>query len=129
MGNVGKVVCSSQGSRGVSNLSTAFTLELALMVRDLYQIFQDATLEFSQIKVPTISKVLPLFKMVQQHLEDALRDPDLVKDKSSQKYRRLKHGLRAGLDKINIHLEKALVGDYPLLDAGEYFIYFNLINS
>jgi hypothetical protein len=113
----------------MSNLSAAFTLELALMVRDLYQKFQDATLEFSQTKVPTISKVLPLFKMVQQHLEDALRDPDLVKDKSGQKYRGLKHGLRAGLDKINIHLEKALVGDYPLLGAGEYFIYFNLINS
>jgi hypothetical protein len=111
-----------------SNLST-FTLELALMVHDLYQKFQDATLEFSQTKVPTISKVLPLFKIIQQHLEDALRDPDLIKDKSSQKYRGLKHGLKAGLDEINIHLEKASIGDYLLLGIGEYFIYFDLINS
>lgn len=81
--------------------------------------FQDATLEFSQTKVPTISKVLPLFKMIQQHLEKALDDPDLAKDKSGMKYRGLKTGLKTGLEKINIHLEKALVGDYPLLGAGE----------
>ena len=36
------------------------------------------------------------------------------------RYWGLKHGLKAGLDKINIHLEKALVGDYPLLGAGEF---------
>ena len=64
--------------------------------------------------------VLPLYKMIQQHLKNALQDPDLVKDKSGQKYWGLKHGLKAGLDKIEIHLEKALVGDYPLLGAGEF---------
>jgi len=53
--------------------------------------------------------------MIQQHLKDALKDSDLIKDKSGQKYRGLKRGFQAGLDKINIHLEKALVGDYPLL--------------
>jgi len=62
--------------------------------------------------------VLPLYKTIQRHLEDALRDPDLVKDKSGQKYRGLKHGFQAGLNKINTHLEKALIGDYPLLGAG-----------
>jgi hypothetical protein len=41
--------------------------------------FQDATLEFSQAKTPTISKVLPLYKMIQQHLEEALKDPDIAK--------------------------------------------------
>ena len=49
------------------------------MLYDMVQKFQDATLEFSQTKVPTISKVLPLFKMIQQHLEDSLRDPDIRK--------------------------------------------------
>jgi hypothetical protein len=43
-------------------------------------------------------------------------------NKSGQKYHRLKHELKAGLDKINIYLEKALIRDYPLLGAGEYFI-------
>ena len=87
-----------------------------------FQKYQDATLEFSQSKVPTISKVLPLFKTIQQHLEDALKDPDFAKDKSGQKYRGLKRGLKFGLDKMNHHLEKALVGDYPLLGAGECLI-------
>ena len=68
-----------------------------------------------------ITKVLPLIKMIQQHLEDALKDPDLTKDKSGQKYWGLKCGLQEGLRKINTHLDKALIGDYPLLGAGEYF--------
>jgi hypothetical protein len=93
------------------------------MVCNLYQKFQDATLEFPQTKVPTISKVPPLFKMIQQHLEDAFRDPNLIKDKSSQKYHGLKHRLRAGLDKINIHLKKALVGDYPLCQGTPEYIF------
>jgi hypothetical protein len=84
------------------------------------QKFQDATLEFSQTKVPTICKVLPLFKTIQHHIQDALHDPDLVRDKSGQKYGGLKSGLKAGLKKLDIHLEKALIGDYPLLSAGEF---------
>jgi hypothetical protein len=82
-------------------------------VHSTFQKYQNATLKFSQLKVPTISKVLPLFKMIQQHLEDVLKDPELVKDKSGQRYQGLKHSLKFGLDKMNIHLEKALVGDYP----------------
>ena len=58
--------------------------------------------------------------MVQQHLQVALDDPDLNKDSSGMRYRGLKHGLKAGLNKINTHLEKALVGDYPLLGANEF---------
>jgi hypothetical protein len=85
-------------------------------------------LKFSQMKVPTISKVLPLFKMIQHHLKDVLRDPDLIKDKSGQKYCGLKCGFKAGLNKINNHLEKALVGDYLLLGAGEFLIIYDLID-
>jgi len=66
--------------------------------------------------------------MIQHHLEAALRDPDLAKDKSGQKYCRLKCGLKAGLNKMNIHLKKALVGDYPLLGMGEFLIIYNLID-
>jgi hypothetical protein len=95
--------------------------EIKLTLRAASKKFQDATLEFSRTKTPTITKVLPLFKMIQQHLEDALKDPDLSKDKSGQKYRGLKRGLQEGLSKIKIHLDKALVGDYPLLGAGECF--------
>jgi hypothetical protein len=59
--------------------------------------------------------------MIQQHLEKSLRDPDLIKDKSGQKC--------SGLKKINIHLEKALVGDYPLLRAGESLVIFKVDSS
>ena len=82
------------------------------------KVFQDATLEFSQTKVPTISKVLPLFKMIQQHLQKALEDPDLAKDRSGMKYRGLKTALKCGLTKINAYLVKASVSDYTLLGAG-----------
>ena len=58
----------------------------------------------------------------------ALRDPDFAKDKSGQKYCGLKCSFKAGLNKINIHLKKALVGDYPLLGAGEFPIICNLID-
>jgi hypothetical protein len=81
--------------------------------------FQDATLEFSQTKVPTICKVLPLFKAIQHHIRDALNDSDLTRDKSGLKYGGLKSCLKAGLKKLDIHLEKALIGDYPLLGAGK----------
>jgi hypothetical protein len=85
------------------------------------QKYQAATLEFSQTGVPTIRKVLLLYKMIQQHFGSALQDPDLIRDRSGQKYRGLKSGLKAGLNKINIYIENALVGDYPLLGAGECF--------
>jgi hypothetical protein len=74
--------------------------------------------EFSKTKILIISMVLPLYKMI-QNLKNALQDPDLIKDKSSQKYWGLKRGLKVGLDKIEIHLEKALMVDYPL-GAGEF---------
>lgn len=64
--------------------------------------------------------------MIQQHLQKSLQDPDLINDKSGQKYGGLKTGIKAGLEKINIHLEKALVGDYPLLGAGESVFVFEM---
>jgi len=50
-----------------------------------------------------------LFKAIQQHLKNVLEDPNLIKDKSGQKYQGLKGGLKVGLTKIDIYLEKALV--------------------
>jgi hypothetical protein len=42
-----------------------------------------------------------------------------AKDRSGMKYRGLKTALKCGPEKIDTYLEKALVGDYPLLSAGE----------
>src|SRR4051812_19507186 len=111
MGDACEAMCSSQGERHI-----CCSLHES---HHAIQVYQDVTLQFSQTKVPSICKVLPLFKAIQQHLQKALDDPDLAKDKSGMKYRGLKAGLKAGLEKINIYLEKALVGDYPLLGAGE----------
>jgi hypothetical protein len=66
--------------------------------------------------VPTICKVLPLYKTIQKHLEVAILDPDLENDEAYG----LKGALEAGLAKIDLHLGKALVGDYPLLGAGTW---------
>jgi len=70
----------------VCRMSNNYLICSRVNVHSSFQKYQDATLKFSQSKVPTISKVLPLFKMIQQHLEDALKDPELMKDKSGQKY-------------------------------------------
>ena len=77
------------------------------------------TSEFSQTMVLTISKVLPLMKMIQQYLKHALEVSDLTRDKLGMKYWGLKIVLKCGLKKINNYLKKALVGDYPLLSAGK----------
>jgi hypothetical protein len=61
--------------------------------------------------------VLPLYKMIQQHLMMTINDPDLREDTLG-----FKSGLKSGLKKINKHLETALVGDYPLLGASQSFV-------
>ena len=78
------------------------------------QKFQLATLELSKSKVPTICMVLPLYKMIERHLQTAIEDDDL----RHEVFLGLKNGLKAGLKKTRKHLDKALEGDYPLLGAG-----------
>jgi hypothetical protein len=56
--------------------------------------------------------------MIQQHLQTALKDPNLTKDRSGMKYQGLKTAWKFGLAKINTYLEKALVSDYTLLGTG-----------
>ena len=65
----------------------------------------------------TICKVLPIYKAIQEHLKDILMDPDLA-DTQNVEYAKLKNGVWVGLEKMDIHLVKALKGDYPLLRAG-----------
>ena len=88
-----------------------------MMLNDLTQKYQEATLEFSTTTAPTICKVLPIYKAIQEHLKNTLEDPDLT-DMQNAEYAKLKNGVRAGLGKMDIHLAKALKGDYSLLSAG-----------
>jgi hypothetical protein len=73
--------------------------------------------------------VLPLYKMIERHLQTAIEDEDL----RHESFLGLKNGLKAGLKKTKKHLDKALEGDYPLLGAGMWFniytpSFFELIN-
>jgi hypothetical protein len=61
--------------------------------------------------------VLPLYKMIEWHLQIAIEDEDLC----HKSFLGLKNGLKAGLKKTKKHLDKALEGDYPLLGAGMWF--------
>ncbi|KAF7296753.1 Reverse transcriptase-RNase H-integrase [Mycena indigotica] len=68
------------------------------------------TLEFSKKNVPTISKVLPLYKLMETKLTAMATE-----------YESAPHGmanaLRAGAQIATKYIEKALIGDYALLGA------------
>ena len=73
--------------------------------------------------------VLPLYKMIEQHLQTAIEDEDL----RHESFLGLKNGLKARLKKTKKHLDKALEGDYPLLGAGMWSnmytpSFFELVN-
>ncbi|KAJ7117991.1 hypothetical protein C8R43DRAFT_901672 [Mycena crocata] len=73
------------------------------------QVLENCTLEFSKKTVPTISKILPLYKLMEVSLT-----------KSAEEYRSdptLHAALLAGAKKATKYIDKALVGDYVLLGA------------
>jgi hypothetical protein len=78
-----------------------------------WKIFHQATLELSKAGVPTICKVLPLYRLVQEHLEHALRDLELEYDSYG-----LEDAIQAGLTKLEKYLKRAVKNDYVLLGAG-----------
>ncbi|KAJ7161622.1 hypothetical protein C8R46DRAFT_904718, partial [Mycena filopes] len=81
-------------------------------LRKIVNILQEATLDLSKKKVPTICKVLPLYKIVQTHLEAQLKAIPLAGDSCN-----LRPAIQAGLAKLKTHTERALVSDYPLIGA------------
>ncbi|KAJ7916606.1 hypothetical protein B0H13DRAFT_2323213 [Mycena leptocephala] len=78
----------------------------------MFPVLQDTTLELSKKGVPTICKVLPLYKIVQEHLETSRNAI-----KPSEDTCNLRAAIAAGLAKLKIHVKKALVSDYPLIGA------------
>ncbi|KAF8576980.1 hypothetical protein K439DRAFT_590294 [Ramaria rubella] len=78
----------------------------------ILKIFDQATLELSKTHVPTICKVLPLYKLVQEHLEAALRDLEMEHDIYG-----ISIAVQAGLDKLEKYLDCAMDNDYVLLGA------------
>lgn len=69
------------------------------------------TLEFSKKGVPTIPKILPLYKLMETHLST-------LADKHELEEPQLARALRAGSEKAKVYVGKALISDYPLLGAG-----------
>ncbi|KAF8584650.1 hypothetical protein K439DRAFT_1345601 [Ramaria rubella] len=78
----------------------------------ILEIFHQATLELSKAGVPTICKVLPIYKLVEGHLQHTLRDCKLEYDP-----RGLEKLINAGLTKLNKYLKQAIESDYVLLGA------------
>ncbi|KAJ7263860.1 hypothetical protein C8J57DRAFT_1070296 [Mycena rebaudengoi] len=72
-------------------------------------ILHEVTLDLSKKDVPTICKILSTYKAVEEHLKASICPADDTCN--------LRAVIRAGLDKLAIHTEKALVSDYPLLGA------------
>ncbi|KAF8583621.1 hypothetical protein K439DRAFT_1617328 [Ramaria rubella] len=75
-------------------------------------LFNQATLELSKANAPTICKVLPLYKLVQEHLQCALHDTQLEYNPYG-----LDSAIQAGLDKVEKYLHHAIRSDYILLGA------------
>ncbi|KAG0698114.1 ribonuclease H-like domain-containing protein [Suillus ampliporus] len=75
-------------------------------------LFYTSTLNLSRKHVPTICYTLPLYKQLELHMDTYCRQASEETD-----VHRLEDALVAGLTKLRIHMEKALVSDYPLLGA------------
>ncbi|KAF7348260.1 Reverse transcriptase-RNase H-integrase [Mycena sanguinolenta] len=74
------------------------------------QVLKLVTLEFSKKTVPTICKILPLYKLMESTLTDkATEYEDDEPDLSA--------ALRAGAELATKYISKALFGDFPLLGA------------
>lgn len=80
------------------------------------QVLQDATLEFSKKGVPTISKVLPLYKLMETKLAT-------LADEYEADEPEIARALRAGSEKAQLYVGKALLSDYPLLGAGSLSLF------
>src|SRR5882724_10603910 len=81
-----------------------------MTLTDSFQKYQEATLEFLMTTVPMICKVLLIYKAIQEHSKDTLMDPNLAIMKNAE-YAKLKNSIQAGLEKMDIHLAKALKGN------------------
>jgi hypothetical protein len=76
------------------------------------QIFHLTTLDLSKASVPTISKILLLYKLVEEHLK-CCKDDLQLEDNSYG----LDITIEASLEKLSVYMEKTLVSEYPLLGA------------
>lgn len=82
----------------------------------LAQHLQNATVDLSKKGVPTICKVLPIYKTIEVHLVSAKVEANLHPDATFP----LEDALQAGLKKLRTYISKALKSDYPLLGTSTF---------
>ncbi|KAJ7797589.1 hypothetical protein B0H14DRAFT_3493573 [Mycena olivaceomarginata] len=79
------------------------------------EVLKLVTLEFSKKSFPTISKVLPLYKLMEVTLTN-------LAEKYEDNEPNLSVALLAGAAIATNYISKALFSDYPLLGAGKFCI-------
>ncbi|KAJ7832433.1 hypothetical protein B0H14DRAFT_1174627 [Mycena olivaceomarginata] len=75
---------------------------------DALEVLQAVTLELSRKGVPTICKILPLYKLMETRLAS-------LADEHEFEEPQIARALRAGSEKAKQYVGKALISDYPLL--------------
>jgi hypothetical protein len=83
-------------------------------VLDICQVLKQCTLEFSKKTVPTITKVLPLYKLMEVTLTELGMEHEFDEPALST-------ALLAGAAVATKYISNALLGDYVLLGAGTIF--------
>ncbi|KAF8574604.1 hypothetical protein K439DRAFT_1371956, partial [Ramaria rubella] len=78
----------------------------------ILEVFHKSTLELSKAKEPTICKVLPLYKLIQCHLQNALNDLELEVNSHC-----LGPAIQAGLNKLEAYIICVTESNYVLLGA------------
>ncbi|KAJ7362501.1 hypothetical protein DFH08DRAFT_799533 [Mycena albidolilacea] len=87
-----------------------FELEFIDKLMSALEVLQDVTLKFFKKGVPTICKVLPLYKLMETKLAKLADEYELEEFNIAR-------ALRARSEKAKQYIGKALISDYPLLSA------------
>ncbi|KAJ6468730.1 hypothetical protein C8R45DRAFT_837649 [Mycena sanguinolenta] len=81
-------------------------------ITNVIEVLHGATLNLSKKSVPIICKILTLYKVVKDHLEEHRATILPVDDTCN-----LRKAIKAGIAKLQIHIDKALISDYLLIGA------------
>jgi len=95
---------------------SCFLYSLLVAPQQLHQ----ATLDFSKKEVPTISKLLVLYKAIKEHLVACTVRLTGLKSVESCN---IQGAIEAALKKLRSDMMKALESDYPLLSVGMYILH------
>ena len=81
-----------------------------------HQPFYEVTLSFSEAGVPTICIMLPMYKAMEGHLASVRAQCEV-----NENARVLLVAIDRAQAKLQVHMDKALAGKYPILGTGTAF--------